>query len=171
MRRLFALVLVFILMFCSVASAESIDVSAMTQEELQAVIDQARLEMTKFIPEVADGTVLYEDENICITFTGTIEVDMDYDQMSISVVVENYTDKNLAVNLENVSCNGWAIWETMVDCPANKKAKERFSFMDAVIDAELTSAEDVQDIEGDLYYIDTETWERVADEVHVTWNF
>lgn len=37
MRRLFALVLVFVLMFCSVATAESIDLSALSLDELIAL--------------------------------------------------------------------------------------------------------------------------------------
>lgn len=171
MRKLFALVLVALMMFCSVASAEAIDLSAMTQEELIALIDNARLELTKYLPEVADGTVLYEDESICITFTGYIEVEPSYDQLAIGVIIENYTDTNLGVMLENVSCNGWAIWESSIDVPANKKAKERFCFMNGVTDAELETVEDVQDIEADLHYYDTETWDNVIDNVHVVWNF
>lgn len=170
MRKLIALVLVSILMFCSVASAEDIDLTAMTQEELTALIDDARLELTKYLPEAADGTILYEDENIRLTFTGNIEID-DYDSLRINVIVENFTDHNLSVILQNVSCNGWAIWDASVRVPANKKAKETFDFMDAAIDAELEVAEDVQDVEADMLYTDSDTWDYLAEDLHVIWNF
>ncbi len=55
--------------------------------------------------------------------------------------------------------------------PANKKAKEVFIFMDAQEAAEINSAEDVQDIECDLYYFDTDTWEDLLDKVHLIWLF
>jgi hypothetical protein len=170
MRRLFALVLVFVLMFCSVATAESIDLSAMTQEELIALIDNARLELTKYLPEAADGTILHEDENVRVTFTGNIELD-DYGYLNVDVIVENLSDHNLSVILQNVSCNGWAVWDASVDAPANKKAKASFSFMNAAADAELTSAEDVQDIEADLCCLDSDTWDYVGESAHVIWNF
>lgn len=169
MRRLFALVLVTLMMFCSVASAEAIDLSAMTQEELIALIDNARLELTKYLPEVAEGSVLYEDDNIRLTCTG-VELD-DYGSLLVNVIVENFTDHNLSVILQNVSCNGWSIWDATVRVPANKKAKEAFDFMNAIEDAELEKAEDVQDIEADLGYSDSDTWDRVADGIHVVWNF
>lgn len=172
MKKFLAVVLmVFLLVGCFPVYAESIDLSTMTEAELKALIDDARLELAKYHPAALDGTVLYEDENVKITFTGNIEVEKDYDQLAISVIIENYTDKNLGVAIENVSCNGWAIWESSIRVPANKKAKERFSFMNGVSDADLESVEDVQDIECDLRCYDTDTWDTVKEGVHVVWNF
>lgn len=170
MRRLFALILVALLAFCSTASAESVDLTAMSQEELIALIDNARLELTKYLPEATDGTILYEDENVRLTFTGNIEID-EYSSLRLDVIVENFSDHNLAVILQNVSCNGWAIFDATVSVPANKKAKGTFDFMDAASEAELEAPEDVQDIEADLSYSDSDTWDTVADGMHVNWNF
>ena len=91
--------------------------------------------------------------------------------MTVSVIVENLSDINLSVILENVSCNGWSIWDASVSVPANKKTKESFSFMSAIEDAELKTAEDVKDIEADLYYYDSDTWDNVIDPIHITWLF
>lgn len=169
MKKIVALILVSLMLLCTTATAESIDLSTMTKEELIALIDNARLELTKYLPVAEEGTVLHEDELVRITYT-SMELD-DYDSLLLNVVVENLTDSNVYVSLQNASCNGWSVWEGVVEVPANKKAKVAFDFMDAVIDAELESVEDVQDIEGDLLVMDSDTYENLADEVHVLWNF
>jgi len=170
MKKLVSVILVLVTLFCTAAVAEGIDLSVMTEEELKALIDEARLELVKYHPEAAEGTILYEDENITITYTGPLELD-EYGYLYVPVIVENHSDKNLSVILQNVSCNGWAIYDGFFDVPANKKAKEQAYFMDAATDAELTTAEDVQDIEADLQYNDTDTYERVIDPIHVVWTF
>ena len=170
MRKLVALVMVVLMAFGSVTCAEGIDLDGMSEEQLVALIDDARLALAKYHPSVADGTVLYEDENVRVTLVGAPEVD-DYDSLLLNVIVENYSDHNLIIHLENTSCNGWSIYDSGVPVPANKKAKKTFDFMNAVIDAELASGEDVQDVEGDLYYFDSDTYDNIIDPVHVTWTF
>lgn len=171
MKKLIAMVMMVVMLLSgAVALAQGIDLSAMSAEELQSLIDQARLELTKYLPAAADGTVLYEDENVRITFTGNIELD-DWGDMNVPVIVENLSNINLSVILENVSCNGWSIWDASISVPAGKKTKGNFSFMSAIEDAELKTAEDVEDIEADLFYSNSDTWDYVIDPVHVTWLF
>lgn len=172
MKKLITLVLTAVMMVSGmIAAAEGIDFSALSAEELQNIITQARFELTKYHPLAADGSILYEDENVRVTYTGAIVLDEMFDQMEIKVIVENLSEKNLNVALDNVSCNGWSIWEASVEVPAGKKAKESFFFMNAMTDAELAEAEDVKDIEADLYYYDSDTWDNVIDPVHVIWLF
>lgn len=170
MRKFVALVMVVLMVFGSVACAEGVDLDGMSEDQLVALIDDARLALVKYHPSVADGAVLYEDENVRVTLVGAPEVD-DYDSLLLNVIIENYSDHNLMICLENVSCNGWSIYDGGVSVPANKKAKETFDFMSAVTDADLESGEDVQDVEGDLYYFDSDTYDNIIDPVHVTWTF
>ena len=170
MRKLVVMIMVVLMVFGGVACAEEIDLSGMTEDQLVALIDDARLELTKYHPSVADGSVLYEDENVCITLTGAPEVD-DYGSLMLNVVVENHSDHNLGIVLENVSCNGWAIFDGYVSAPAGKKAKETFDFINAVTDADLASGEDVQDVEGVMRYFDSDTFDNVVDSIHVAWTF
>ena len=170
MKKVFSIVLAVLMLFGMMAVAEGVDFSTLSEEELKELIDEARLEMTKYHPLVTEGTLLYEDENITITCTGPLELD-EYGYLYVPVIVENHSDKNLSIILQNVSCNGWAIYDGFLDVPANKKAKEQAYFMDAATDAELESAEDVQDIEADLHYYDDETYENVIEPVHVAWSF
>ena len=43
--------------------------------------------------------------------------------------------------------------------------------MSAVTDAELESGDDVQDVEADLEYFDSDTWDDIGESVHVVWTF
>ena len=169
-KVLVAILALFMLFGSTVGFAEGIDLSGMSEEELKNLIDAARLEMTKYHPVIEEGMILYEDENIKMTYTGTMEIDM-FDQLVLKVIVENNSEHNLIISCGNVSCNGWSIWDASIDVPAKKKAKTELTFMDAVESAELTAVEDVQDIECDIYYFDEDTWENIIEPVHVIWNF
>lgn len=171
MKKLISLFLIALMLLCGVESyAEEIDLSGMTEEQLITLINNARLELVKYHPSAMDGTVLYEDDNVRITLVGSPEID-DYDSLLLHVIVENHTDHNLTVSLRNVSCNGWAIWDAGLSVPANKKIKGDFDFMSAVTDAELESGDDVQDVEADLEYFDSDTWDDIGEPVHVVWTF
>ncbi len=171
MKKLVSLVLVAVMLVCgAVVYAEGIDLSAMTEEQLVALIDDARLALVKFHPSAVDGTVLYEDESVRLILVGAPEIN-EYDNLTLRVIVENMTDHNLMVSLENLSCNGWSISDDSISVPAKKKAKEIFEFYDAVTDAEIEKAEDVQDIEGSLYYFDTDTYDTLLEPVHFSWIF
>lgn len=171
MKRLVSMVLAALMLLCGAAAyAEGIDLSGMTEEQLIALIDNARLELVKFHPSAVDGTVLYENDDVRITLTDGPELDI-FDSLILHVIVENHTDHNLTVSLRNVSCNGWAIWDGTVSVPANKKLKGDFDFMSAAEDAELKSGDDVQDIEADLVYYDSDTWDDIGGPVHIVWTF
>lgn len=171
MKKMVALALALMMLVCGTAvTAEGIDFGVMTAEELLEVIDQARLALTKYLPAVEKGSVLYEDEGIRITFTDSIEIDK-YGDLQIGIIIENLSDYNLAVALANASCNGWAIDGDTVKVPAKKKTKAVFEFSDVVEDTDITKGEDVQDIEADLRYYDTDTYDNVIEPVHVTWIF
>ena len=170
MKKIIAMLLVAMMVFGgSVVSAEGIDLSVMTQEELVALINDARLELTKYLPEAAEKTILFEDENIRLTFTGA-ELD-DYGDFGINVIVENLSDKNLIIGVENASLNGWAIDATSVAAPANKKAKECFWIFDATENTDLVTVEDLMDIEADLYCYDSDSYDYINEGIHIVWNF
>lgn len=171
MRKLFAAFLVFLMVFSSSAvMAENVDLSAMTADELISLIDDARLELSKYIPAVADGMVLYEDENTKITLNG--ELLIEYGNLVVPVIIQNYTDRNLIVSFNNSSCNGWDIREATLSVNANKKAKEEATFYSAEEDADLTSVDDVEDITCTIHYFDEDDWNySVEIEEPVIWLF
>lgn len=173
MKKIACLVLTLLLAFGVVAAAEStlnIDLSAMTEEALRELIDAARLELTKYNPIVADGTVLYEDEGITITYTG--EMYIEYGSLYVKVILENRTDSNIIVGFDDASCNGWGIMGGTLSAPAHKKVKDEIDFTSAAEDAELSGVEDVKDIECSIHYFDDDTFDRLAEtDGTIVWNF
>lgn len=173
MKKIVCLILVFLLAFGVVATAESvvnIDLSAMSEDALRELIDAARLELTKYNPIVADGTVLYEDEGITITYTG--EMYTEYGSLYVKVILENRTDSNIIIGFDNASCNGWGIMGGTLSAPAHKKVKDEIDFTGAVEDAELSGAEDVEDIECTIHYFDEDTFDTLAEtDGTIVWNF
>ena len=117
---------------------------AATKEELSATINQARLELTQYCEPVVKGTVLYEDENVKVTATGSPRFGDFFDSfLYLDVIVENYSNKNIMVGFDNTSINGWAISGTGESVPAGKKAKGSFEFF-SMEDTDITEASEVQ---------------------------
>ncbi len=171
MRRVIAMMMAaFMLLSGACAAAQGIDLSGMTEAELIALIDAARLELTKYIPDVAEGDVLYEDEYLRVTFTGEIEVDM-YGSLLVHIVAENRTEMDLMLTTSSASVNGWAVMDAAAEVPAMKKARIGFDFMDAVRAASIETPDEVKDITGELHYFDTDTWEFTSGYHLFRWTF
>ena len=169
-RLLVTMLIVMMLVPVSAFSA-GLNYDQMTEEELQAVIDQARIAMTKYHPLVEEGTVLYSDKNISVTYTGNCSIDW-YGDLIIDVIITNSTNKNIRVCLEDESCNGWAVDTGISEAiPAHKKAKTRFKVYGIKEKADITSVEEVEEIEAALYYFDEATYDNMIQRQHVLWQF
>lgn len=154
-----------------------IDLTTLSDAELQSLIDAARRELASrsggsTASEIcSNGSVLFEDENIRITMSGDLELS-EYDELILPIVIENLTDRNLIISLEHSSCNGWEISSPVASVSASKKARDTFEFYDIVEDAGLTSVEDVQEIEGSIRYFDEDDYDfTVENESTVVWRF
>lgn len=171
LSRFLASFLIAVLLVPVSAFSAGLDYDKMTEEELQAVIDQARIAMTKFHPLVEEGTILYSDKNISVTYTGNCSIDM-FGTLIIEIIITNSTDKNIRVCLEDESCNGWAV-NTIISgsVPAGKKAKSQFKVSDIENAAGVTSVEDVKEIEASIYYFDEATYDNMIKRQHVLWQF
>lgn len=164
MKKFISIVLVVISLF-SMSSA-----FAATKEELIATINQARLELTQYYEPVVKGTVLYEDENVKVTAT-SVPHSHEYmeEYFVVDVIVENYTNKNIRISFENISVNGWTIDGDGFGIAANKKAKGCFEFYH-FSDTDFNSPEEVEELEGTLYYYDTDSYDRIK-ESNFLWLF
>lgn len=170
MKRILSALMVCVLLFCCGFASAEVDLSKLSETELRALIDAAYLEMVKYHPAASDGSILDEDEYIRVIFTGKMELDM-FDSLNISVIVENLTDKNIIIGFNDAACNGWAIWEATASVPANKKAKADLSFMNAVVDAELSDVSEVKEISCTLHCFDSDTIDTLFDSAPQIWYF
>lgn len=154
------------------AHADSgIDLSAMTEDELIALISDARHELTKFNPFMVQGSVLYEDENITLTYAGHMAIDDT--TIYIGAILENRTDSNIIVEIDNIACNGRENeMFTVLMAQAHSTEKVVIDLYGLVNDAKLNSVEDIQDIGCNLIYIDSDTFETIYEhENRLLWLF
>lgn len=170
MKKIFALLLVVCTMFMSgIAFAEEIDLSAMTEEELWTLIANARMELGKYNPAIAEGEVFFEDENIRITINS--EPYIEHENLRIDVIIENFSDKNINISFDNCKINGWDVSGSSLSVTADGKAKDSLNFYDVVELAELSDAAELQDINGVIEYYDSDTYDTIYESETLNWMF
>lgn len=145
------------------------DLSAMTEEELWELIANARMELGKYNPAIAEGDVFYEDENIRITVNGAPYI--EYESLTFDIIIENFTDMNIIASIDNCKINGWDSYGATVSVSANGKSKTTMDFYNVVESAELSDVSELQDISGIVSYFDEDTYETIYESETQNWMF
>ena len=144
MKR-FVSVFLVVLMILNMVFAEGIDVTSMTDEELYALVDSARNELSKRELDAAADTVLFDAEGVKMYLTGNNYVNGG-EYAYFEVVVVNDTDTEVAVTIESASINGWDVASNGVyGTSAGKKQKGEMFFH--ISDAEISTIEEIDDLE------------------------
>lgn len=165
MKRIFALCLA-LLMFIAIpceAFADLPDFAAMSDEELQELVNAARNELARRVMAAEENTVLYDQGGIQIYLTGKQYVE-DYGDSSslyLEVVIINDSDKNIGIMMASSSINGWEIYGWGTDgISAGKKKKAEFEFNAS--DADVFAIEEVEDLEMQMNIYDGDTYETIS---------
>lgn len=169
MKKFVAIIMVIVSLF-SVTNAFALEMPN-TKEEWIMLIDLARLKLTEYIAPVANGTVLYEDNNVKMTAISELYLDDFWDngQLRIDVIIENRMNANISCGFSDVSLNGWAIDDYTDEVPARKKTKGSIR-LEYLSDTDITTVEEVQDVEGTFYYYNSDTWDKI-NESWFYWTF
>ena len=158
MKKILALMMVFACVFCwSFACAEGLDFAAMSDEQLKEIIDGARNELAKRELILAEKTVLFEQDGVSAYLTGEYEI-QEYDDvyLSLEVVVINDSNKTVWISTDPVSVNGWNVFAYGIsETSAGKKQKANLEF--CISDAEITTFEEVEEIEFVFELVDEDT--------------
>lgn len=113
--------------------------------------------------QVSEG-VLYESENVRITFTGEEESYGDYD---LKLKIENLTDKKITVSAENISI-GKAMVEGYLyaEISAGKTANEEMSFYEE--DLKINNIDKLGTVECSFIIRDSDTYETIEESGYVS---
>ncbi len=163
--------LMAVLFACSLCSAvaEGMDFAAMSDDELHALVDGARNELAKRELVAAEDTVLLEQDGVTVYLTGEHEIDYG-GNLKLQVVVVNDSDKAVDVYMDSASVNGWDVFNIGVgDTSAGKKQKGTFTF--GLEDADISTYEEVEEIEMELYLFDSDAFERIGETIPVVLHF
>ena len=157
MKRLISLVLVLLLMIPVIAYAE--DYSAWETEQLRETQNAIRNELLSRELIAAKDTILIDQDGVKLYLTGDYEFSGDY--LRLNCVLINNTDKEISIDFEAVSINGWEVYGSGTgSVSAGKKKKDTLTFNAA--DAEVTEYEQIEEIEIKMYIYDSGSWERIA---------
>lgn len=147
MKKLIALIL-SLLLIGSLALAEA-DFTAMTDDELHALVDGARNELTRRELVTSDKTVLFDQDGISCYLTGNYEI-QEWGEgnhvMKLEGVVINNSDVMVTVGIEGCYVNGWEVYGGIIQkTDAGKKQRDTFEIR--LYDADIHSYEEIEDIE------------------------
>ena len=148
MKKSLVLVLAALLALCGVATAET-DYAAMPDDDLHAMIDAARNELTRRELTAAADTVLFDQDGISCYLTGGYDI-QEWGEgnhvMKLEAVVINDSDVMVTVGIEGCYVNGWEVYGGVIQkTDAGKKQKDTFEIR--LYDADIHSYEEIEDIE------------------------
>ena len=172
MKKMFSLFLVLLLVCTTAFSfAEGLDYSAMTSEELYEIISAARNELTKRELVASEKLVIFEAEGVQVYLTGEHRVyGTDSVFLDLEAVVINDSDVPVSLSTAACSVNGWDVWNMGISSTsAGKKQKSNFNIN--LTDAEISTYEEIEEIEFTLYLVNSETYKRVGENVSVIVHF
>ena len=164
MKKFITLMLICILLLGCTAIAESaVDFTAMTDDQLHQIIDGARNELTKRELNMSADLVLIEQDGVTVYLTGEYELwGSDNVYIDFEVVVVNDSDKTVSILVDAASINGWDVYGSGVsDTSAGKKQKGTLEFL--LTDADISTYEEIEDIELTLTIYDSDEWETISD--------
>lgn len=171
MKRLFSIALILILVG-SVALAESIDWTIMTDEELHGAIDAARNELSKRELSLSENTILVDQDGIQLYLTGE-HTFSDWDEtkyVELGVVLVNDSDQNISVSIENLYVNGWNVY-AMCGATANSGKRDKSTIDMNVAEAEVNTFEEIQDMEFSIRLYNSDSFDRILETDSITIHF
>ena len=136
--------------------------------EIQAAIEELKAELEGRMATQGDGDsmVLFQQDGITVTLSG--ENHAFANLFNIGVIIENNSDKEIRVTLQEASINGWevsTIAPGKVQAGNKKKAELTFNFEKAG----LASETEIQEIKFILAVIDTGSFSKIGATQEITW--
>ena len=159
MKRLTSLLLALSLILLPMIALA--DYTSMTDDELQAELNQIRAEMAKRASVKEGKQILAEADGITVTLTGEPAWEKNYDgtcNIVLKVTVINASDEAVGIREDDTYLNGWKVscsFQTSLEPGTKTKAKITIYKVDE--DADLEKIEDLEDIKMTFLTFDGKT--------------
>lgn len=172
MKRVLAAVFAMLLLMGSVACAEGVDVAAMSNEDLHAIIDSARGELAKRELVAGGKTVLFEQDGVTVYLTGNYTI-AEWGEgkhvMLLEAAVLNGSAEDVGVYIDNCCVNGWEVYGgSIVGIGAGKNKKATLEIR--LHEADIHSYEDIEDIEF-KFHVSNASYKKLFDVEGITVHF
>lgn len=172
MKKIFALFLALCMMFSLVACGSE-PANPVNPDEVIVNTDTPTTDSSTEAPKT-DPTVdmvLFNQDGIVITCKGFVPGSDDgWDDPKVKFLIENNTDKNITVQVRDVSVNGFMIDPACSeDVAAGKKMNGDMSWLQMYFDE--NGITEVETIEFYFHIFDADEWEDIVDSNVITLNF
>ena len=139
----------------AIAAQSPIDLSAMTVDELYAIIDEARLALAKVEINKPENTVVQFDEyDVTVAIDGWKIVNYlgGSKGLEFSATVISNTEYDFEVCVADCYINGWTVlgpgnYASVCVIQHGRKAKDSFSVSDILAEANVSNEDELEDME------------------------
>lgn len=174
MKKIFAILMALCMIFGLVACGGTSD-SIQPDEVIVDTSDDVASNDTVETPAVKDPTidqVLYDANGITIVCKGFVPGSEDgWDDPKVKFLITNDTDKNITVQVRDVSVNGFMIDPTCSeDVAASKKMNGDMSWLQMYFDENGITEVETIEFYFHIYESDGD-WDTIADSDIITLNF
>ncbi len=142
MKR-FLSVLFVIMLITGISYAE--DYSSKTDDELYAIQDAVRNELTKREMTTEGNILIFEHEGVSVYLTG--EYSYDYrDALNLDAIIINDSDKEFSFYTE-LSVNGWDVYSNSAGIEAHPHKKNKDDININISDAGIKTYEEIEEMD------------------------
>lgn len=171
MKKLLSMLLVLVLLLPTMALAE-IDWTGMDAATIQMEIDRARAEiLTRDIKLPEKGTVLVDADGVVVTLTSAA-VEKSWDGsygLVLNYTVANNSDKAMGFRDDDCYINGWKVSGSISSSlEAGKKAKESATIYHIDVDADVTTIEEIEELQITFLTFDASTFMTETNDIQTT---
>jgi hypothetical protein len=143
MKKLITVTLILALLLPAVALADLPDITGMTDQELKDLISACSQELRARNTSEPEGILIFEYEGVRVYQTGDVYFD-NRGYLNFPVAVYNDTEHEMVISIEDATCNGWDV--SALNCRATGKAKHKDDLSIKVIDADVTSIDQIESL-------------------------
>lgn len=157
MKKVLSLVFVmlFVTLLFSVAFAE-IDLKAMTDSELEALIIAAQTELSGRSSAFSNPNVISDKNGLKWTIS-SVEMIQLTTYVKIHTIFENHSTEDVIINVNSINVNGWDIAAIVyTNISSGKKAKIDVTF--DLTDADIQSPGEIKSIDFNITVINPSTF-------------
>lgn len=156
MRKISSLILSVVLSLLFVLPAYAVDLGSMSADELEQLQREIALQL---YPEAEKGAVLIDNDYVKLTYMSIVDDDFGTE---VNVLVENKTDKSIAVSCDMMSVNKWTVFAAGPgDVAPNSNLKGRITIFDDLTEYGINGADEITTISLNFIIIDNDTFDTL----------
>lgn len=162
MKKLLSIILASVMLASMPCAGADLDYSALTDSELQSIVESARNELfSRKLREENGNLTICDIDGIQMALTGGMNYSGGYLRFDLTAI--NNSSKTISVLGETGYLNGWEVYcdFDVYELAPGKKIRDTLTFK--LDDAGLKSLDEIEDITFTCYLYDSVAYEKIVD--------